>query len=88
VTYSQFLEGYSLTEYYMLFKICKTSPLCPKWLLGNECKGKSQLPYGEYTVESQLPYDEYTWESPSWCIWNNHQNRFTKKLTVGKKTRE
>jgi hypothetical protein len=28
------------------------------------------------------------WESTSWCIWNNHQNRFTKVLYGNKLARE
>ncbi len=34
----------------------------------------------EHIGKSQLPCDEYTRELTSWCIWNKHQNRFTKEL--------
>jgi hypothetical protein len=60
---------------------------------------KSQLPCGEYTGQSQLPCGEYTRELNSpvmntpgnqlpWCVWNKHQNRFTKKLSGDRNTRE
>jgi hypothetical protein len=38
--------------------------------------------------KSLFPCDEYTRELTSWCIWNKHQNRFTKKFSDDKKVKE
>ncbi len=66
----------------MLLNVSKRTPRGPKWLIGDEYTGKSQLHGGEYTGDhlviviwvelyvchiSRLPGDEYTWESRLPC---------------------
>jgi hypothetical protein len=51
----------SCSGFGMLFKICKTTFLCPKRLSSEEYSRESQLPSGEHTKESQHPCGDCTW---------------------------